>query len=395
MKRLPLISLLILLTINTSGQNWIELNTGTSADIYDLSFTDDGEGWAVCFYPGDILRSSDGGLDWSVNTTLPIILKSVTFQDSLHGLVGGIDANTNRSSIYVTVDGGVNWNLQEFQGSPNGGQSVDQIHLSGGKGYIFGHNALCRHSTDPLSTTPGWINLALFNGHVWSSYVRNPDTLFFCTSTLWSNVGGSLTVVYQNEVHDINFVSPQVGFAVTPDNLLRTDDGGLTWDSVADHPLPSTSIVQIVALSENVLYVGGMDGKVYVSVDGGNNWSLDYEVGSGVVIKEMKLIDQTLWAVGTNGLIMAKFNVFSSVNDKYENRILSIYPNPTTSTITLQTETLLSQAWLTDLAGRRLMPLQSNGTQWQADLSALPAGIYLIEAMTQDGARAVKKVVRG
>jgi len=80
-----------------------------------------------------------------------------------------------------------------------------------------------------------------------------------------------------------------------------------------------------------------------------------------------------------------------SVDEEYE---FNTYPNPTTSTITLQTETPLSQAWLTDLTGRRLMPLQPNGTQWQADLSPLPSGMYLIDVLTQEGRRGVKKVVR-
>ena len=70
------------------------------------------------------------------------------------------------------------------------------------------------------------------------------------------------------------------------------------------------------------------------------------------------------------------------------------FPNPTTSTITLQTETPLSQAWLTDLTGRRLMQLQPNGGQWQVDLSALPHGMYLVEVFTEKGKRGVRKVVR-
>ncbi|MCF8256228.1 MAG: T9SS type A sorting domain-containing protein [Flavobacteriales bacterium] len=73
---------------------------------------------------------------------------------------------------------------------------------------------------------------------------------------------------------------------------------------------------------------------------------------------------------------------------------MNIYPNPTSSSITLQSHTPLSHAWLTDLAGRRLMPLRPNDTQWHADLSALPTGMYLVEAISEDGKRGVNKVVR-
>ena len=80
--------------------------------------------------------------------------------------------------------------------------------------------------------------------------------------------------------------------------------------------------------------------------------------------------------------------------EEYSSLDIKLFPNPTNSTITLQTETPLSQAWLTDLAGRKLMLLQPNGTQWQADLSTLPHGMYLVEVFTEEGKRGVRKVVR-
>ncbi len=93
--------------------------------------------------------------------------------------------------------------------------------------------------------------------------------------------------------------------------------------------------------------------------------------------------------------LVARYDIpTTGVIDLNRVKDFEVYPNPTTSTITLQTETPLSQAWLTELTGRRLMPLQPNGTQWQADLSQLPSGMYLIDVLTQEGRRGVKKVVR-
>ena len=77
-----------------------------------------------------------------------------------------------------------------------------------------------------------------------------------------------------------------------------------------------------------------------------------------------------------------------------EDNSLDVFPNPTTNMVTLVSLNPLSQAWLTDLTGRRLMPLLPIGTQWQADLSTLPHGMYLVEAFTEEGKRGVRKVVR-
>ena len=71
-----------------------------------------------------------------------------------------------------------------------------------------------------------------------------------------------------------------------------------------------------------------------------------------------------------------------------------IYPNPTHNMVNLISTKPLLQAWLTDLAGRRIIPLQGTGTFWQGDLSALPRGAFLVDAITEDGVRAVKKVIK-
>ena len=97
---------------------------------------------------------------------------------------------------------------------------------------------------------------------------------------------------------------------------------------------------------------------------------------------------------GVDDVFVAKIQTSVGIIDYSQSDFISLYPNPTTSTITLQTETPLNQAWLTDLTGRRLMPLLPNVTQWKADLSALPHGMYLVEVFTEEGKRGVRKVVR-
>lgn len=83
----------------------------------------------------------------------------------------------------------------------------------------------------------------------------------------------------------------------------------------------------------------------------------------------------------------------SGIEDDYKEIPISLFPNPTNSIIFLETEVPLTHAWLTDLTGRRLFKLQPNGfTQWQADLSLLPNGIYLVDVLTKEGRKSVKKV---
>lgn len=78
----------------------------------------------------------------------------------------------------------------------------------------------------------------------------------------------------------------------------------------------------------------------------------------------------------------------------YENWL--IYPNPVTTNLTIESSTPLAQVWLSDMAGRSVLPpLYPSRTSGYAniDVSSLPSGIYLVEAITEDGRRSVQKVV--
>jgi len=62
----------------------------------------------------------------------------------------------------------------------------------------------------------------------------------------------------------------------------------------------------------------------------------------------------------------------------------SVYPNPTTGLLTLETDgAALLGLEVMDLAGR--VQLQSTARQYQVDLSALPAGTYLVRLTTEFG----------
>lgn len=75
----------------------------------------------------------------------------------------------------------------------------------------------------------------------------------------------------------------------------------------------------------------------------------------------------------------------------------SIYPNPATTNLTIESRTPLAQVWVRDVAGRALryttLPRGTQGDHTTIDVSNLPSGIYLVEVLTQNGQRSVQKVV--
>lgn len=75
-----------------------------------------------------------------------------------------------------------------------------------------------------------------------------------------------------------------------------------------------------------------------------------------------------------------------------ENFIVSVYPNPAKENLTIQSKTPLTQVWLTDLTGRRLAAFSNQNQKWKIDVSGYTSGIYLVEAISEDGRRGVSKV---
>jgi hypothetical protein len=74
----------------------------------------------------------------------------------------------------------------------------------------------------------------------------------------------------------------------------------------------------------------------------------------------------------------------------------SIYPNPGTTNLTIESHTPLAQVWVRDVAGRAIMNETLRSAQSDKktlDVSSLPSGIYLVEVLTQNGQHSVQKVV--
>jgi len=70
--------------------------------------------------------------------------------------------------------------------------------------------------------------------------------------------------------------------------------------------------------------------------------------------------------------------------------VFSVYPSPTSGSLTIQSEKEIKNVILSDMTGRVLHEETSN----RMDISALQKGIYLMRIQFQNGQTAVKKVVR-
>ena len=84
------------------GDTWVAATSGTQVDIQSVCYADDVTLFAVGT-GGDILKSIDGGHNWTVQSSPGGTLVGVDFANRSFGVVGA------EENIYATTDGGETW----------------------------------------------------------------------------------------------------------------------------------------------------------------------------------------------------------------------------------------------------------------------------------------------
>lgn len=203
------------------GESWIERVEGLPRYIHDISFADERTGWIV----GDrlILKTSDGGMHWTVDST------------SVEHRLWAVDAVSpslayatgDGGALFVTTDGGTLWEEVENEFTVQ----FSMVTADEGGHVTLGWLGGLVHSTD--------------NGVTWVDN-RAPD--------------GS-------NIQHFSFLSPEVGWCGQHNApLLSTMDAGASWQAF-EHGLRVSSVgnaaMQVVELiSPGVGYVGGAAGYI-------------------------------------------------------------------------------------------------------------------------------------
>jgi len=281
---------------------WYTTDGGTNWNYYHLNqiidspltlfFTDPNTGWALA--ENVILFSFNGGIDWEIqNSVSNANFKSVFFADQDNGWAFGErfhhTGEWNADVIILhTNNGGKDWQI-EGGGYFNWGDIfcnklffVDQYH-----GWASGSGI--------LKTTDGGLNWSSVSG-----IVLNP---IFFIDTLngwggggnrdpgdWSSIPGVFHTMDGGEnwtqqchtgedsyISSLIFLNQNEGWAVGCDTaskglILRTTDGGITWDKQLSGiyaPLNSVSFI-----NQASGWAVGDSGTILHTTDGGNNWAL-------------------------------------------------------------------------------------------------------------------------
>ncbi|MEX2592837.1 MAG: YCF48-related protein [Anditalea sp.] len=120
-------------------------------------------------------------------------------------------------------------------------------------------------------------------------------------SQTWRRVGS-----WGNQFTDIKWVNEEVAFIAGENIILKTIDGGLSWEeqeAPTDHLMLALDFYD----GENGLLVG-QDGMVYRTTDGGNNWGV-IKLGTSVDLKSITyLTNAKIYITGNDGALFKSTN---------------------------------------------------------------------------------------
>jgi photosystem II stability/assembly factor-like uncharacterized protein len=259
---------------------WVQQQSGVHVSLWSVMFVDTLHGWA-CGDTGTLLRTSDGGQHWQKATTLTIrrSINSVFFLDPATGWLV-----TDTAQIYKSTDSGATWSLQ----------------FSTPRAY-FGDCVFFDDST-------GFAAGSDMNG----ANMYNEGILYKTTNggTTWTLAKSYLITVWS--ISSLVFADRKHGWALGDYDLLKTTDGGLSWQtpvafsSITDSAFVKTSgYINRICFEDTVSGFGiGRYGHVIRTRDGGTSWTLVYK--TSLWLEGIAFADRAHgFMVGQNGAVFS------------------------------------------------------------------------------------------
>ena len=213
-----------------AGATWTRLNLGVGENLMDVWFANPDTGFAVGS-AGAVLRTVDGGDSWQKTSLTSTVLQSVSFANAREGWAVG-----DGGKIYGTVDAGVGWT----QVTP----AVTSTSLQA----VWRRRAEAAWAVGDQGVAPRTVGTPAAYG--WE--LRNAGAI--------------------NQLSGVCFPDDLIGYAAGVSGagtILRTDDGGVSWQAQAAHA--SRPLNDIFFVDTMRGWAVGDGGIIVHTARGGNN----------------------------------------------------------------------------------------------------------------------------
>lgn len=342
MKKIFFLFLIIHFSLIIANAQWIQQNSGTSANLGSIKFINKYTGW-ICG-AGVILKTTNAGNNW-FSLNLPV---SKTFFE-----IHPVDSNVVYcvgmfETIIKTTNGGTNW-LVIRDGQPNSNTYYTCYFINQNTGWISGgaEQKILKTTNGGLSfdsivrNTSGFIKDIYFRDSISGLYCDNAGAVRKSTNGGYNWFMINIPVgSYLYDFRNFTFVNSQTGWLVTDTRkVLKTTDFGSNWDSISNIPYSVYPIHCIFFSSLFTGWAGGVEGysSLYKTTNGGVNWQGEYIPNSlGGTASIFFINDSIGWKDGNAGMIYhteSSGQPIMKIANNNENLATDIllyqnYPNP-------------------------------------------------------------------
>jgi photosystem II stability/assembly factor-like uncharacterized protein/dienelactone hydrolase len=289
---------------------WQKLNT----DYYqgkqdDITFINEKEGWYINGY-GSIYHTQNSGETWEKQLEKKgTFFRCIAFVDSLRGFAGTVGTDyfpnvTDTIPLYGTTDGGKTWNPVTYEGPYVKGlcaiDIVKEQFINHGKidykVHIYGVGRV---------GSPANIMVSHDGGITWSSNSMNEDCTMLFDIKMFDKNTGFACAATDEDIEKSNAL------------ILKTNDGGKTWEKVYQSNRPYETTWKVSFPSEKVGYVtiqsynpdpNVKQQRVAKTTDGGKTW------------KEINLVEDAGAREFGIGFIDENHGFVGTMNSGYETK---------------------------------------------------------------------------
>lgn len=258
-------------------------------------------------------------LDWQhaqqITTNTTDRLNEVMFvNDTLGFAVGGQRFYT--ATVLTTHDGGNTWKLDSF---PEVGKGLYGIAAHKGVIYLIGLDGRLQYSSDngntwrmsQLNAWESFKDLAFAGDRCIGIAGINFDYGFLCDINVSPAANQGIDVTTREkrdfELNDIEMASDKVGYICGFGNMLKTTDGGATWQH---QDIKNDNFTGISVLDEQRAWTCGYNGSIHYTQNGGAKWEklrgANNALGTKYHFLDILFLNtQDGWAVGENGVVVS------------------------------------------------------------------------------------------
>jgi len=248
---------------------------------------------------GVVIKTIDGGINWSQIFTTDVNLYDVDFSDENFGMAVG--HNTSFYKLFKTTNSGLDWSTRSYPGfysgislyKKNTAAAVGRDGLimttsNGGADWIQRNSGTTNHLSKVFLTG---VNTGVAVGSEGTILTTNNS------GESWSQQNSGVT----DWLRDVSFSDINRG-AVVGDNgtILRTTDQGITWIQQISGTWENLNGV-VFSDSVNGIIVGNF-GTIIITSDGGKHW-IKQRINSRIDFYDVSIKDSLVLCVGDSATI--------------------------------------------------------------------------------------------